>query len=1046
MRRVYYFEFDHLTDRRKELQQTLLLAYEDSLRKADENRGRPKTAKRDPVTDREPWIPHPETKETVPGVALYSVLVGGLPSAPHHEVDDVERAVGASKSQRIDWQLTFCGEYFDKCVPNQPGYSSSVAAITVLPSASDLASAWSKWYNAASKLRRLRFIRRLIQEKLHYDVYLDEDDDEVELRDNQALDADRKELPQSTDSPLPLSTVLSSGDALSQPRSASEIYKDTDANHEYYRHVFGSGYGDAADESGVFQSSYEFGGPEQTAVYSREFAQSAAACCPHGCGEGRLRRSGIDELRRLEEEAKQEVHAANLLLRKAQARAVVSSECKELLNEEKKYISNEKSTKQLPTHESMDSAGSTPHDIFRAVHLHRPGSIRQRTTSRSSASETGEWAVVDSIVSDPAYDGLKLRGSKGYNSALMGVAKWPSPRDICGVATGEPERTLDSGTDTPKHLASNVLDTLTRETTYAVVTFTSRQAAVAARQCLADGRAFERWTTFEEVPVPPLSDAAAFQLCPCRGCCRPVTISINNRQKLLRRNLAYLLLGTIYFFYTIPLTFATSLVDPSRLQEVFPRYEEWIQEHGELAEYLTGIVPALIWTAFFALCPVMFKTIANFGSSATSVYAAEYKSLQYYWWFMALTAFSGTSLSTMILSGFNEGIRIGSEAQEVLLEIANSIPLQLSAAWIGWITVRTLITLPLNYMLQVNTYLFHWLGWNCCSRLVRGGGPGGPTPYRILIDSGVVFLCVVALAPAAPMLAPFAMVYYLYAIPLWRRNLIFMYRPKYDSGGRHWPFLFDMLVSCLLIGQILLTTMMALKRAVAPAVLAALPLLAILMFRQVSRDRFLRGYLDTSLYTSSQLDGWDVHEETSMEKREEFRKFLVDCHKAAYVPCCLAAAGSDQVMTAEPAVVVRLEHDADMGESDALHYSSAESLHPRAKEPNLSWGSIPLARQNSTGQGNGLRVRANSQVSQDSIGSRSQGQFGASLRRVPVTQRHLVANHAQVLNHDDGSVSLKTTNYAGTILSVPQSTMLGDLVLDEEDEDLESIELTAQGE
>jgi hypothetical protein len=32
-----------------------------------------------------------------------------------------------------------------------------------------------------------------------------------------------------------------------------------------------------------------------------------------------------------------------------------------------------------------------------------------------------------------------------------------------------------------------------------------------------------------------------------------------------------------------------------------------------------------------------------------------------------------------------------------------------------------------------------------------GGGPGGPIPYRIYIDCGVVFVCVVALAPQSPL-------------------------------------------------------------------------------------------------------------------------------------------------------------------------------------------------------------------------------------------------------------------------------------------------------
>ena len=36
-------------------------------------------------------------------------------------------------------------------------------------------------------------------------------------------------------------------------------------------------------------------------------------------------------------------------------------------------------------------------------------------------------------------------------------------------------------------------------------------------------------------------------------------------------------------------------------------------------------------------------------------------------------------------------------------------------------------------------------------------GPGGPMPFRIYVDSGVVFLCIVALAPACPLVAPAGM-------------------------------------------------------------------------------------------------------------------------------------------------------------------------------------------------------------------------------------------------------------------------------------------------
>ena len=56
--------------------------------------------------------------------------------------------------------------------------------------------------------------------------------------------------------------------------------------------------------------------------------------------------------------------------------------------------------------------------------------------------------------------------------------------------------------------------------TFAVVTLTSRQAAVAARQCLADGGGLDRWIEIEELPVAPLADAPPCDIMDCRSCCK----------------------------------------------------------------------------------------------------------------------------------------------------------------------------------------------------------------------------------------------------------------------------------------------------------------------------------------------------------------------------------------------------------------------------------------------------------------------------------------------------------------------------------------------
>lgn len=142
-----------------------------------------------------------------------------------------------------------------------------------------------------------------------------------------------------------------------------------------------------------------------------------------------------------------------------------------------------------------------------------------------------------------------------------------------------------------------------------------------------------------------------------------------------------------------------------------------------------------------------------------------------------------------------------------------------------------------------------------------------------------------------------------------------MYRPRFDSGGEHWPFLSDMLFGSLYMGQFLLTLQMVLKDAYGPAILAALPSGATYLFRNGLIKQFRKPYDDAGLLQTSLLDGWDNTISTSVEKREEFRRFLVDAHKAAYIPVCIAG-GAANILTAEPAVVIPSENDDMLGYSN----------------------------------------------------------------------------------------------------------------------------------
>jgi hypothetical protein len=172
LRRTFFLEYDHFQERVDELDATMQLKDPE-----------------DPFQqERPPWLPHPELRETIPNVSLYSVLYQLPNQITTFDLPEV--------ATDLDRHLTATVAFFDGCVPNQPGFSSSVAAVSILPEATHVAEAWKKWYKCGKQLRQLRYVRshiqrRLEQQRADEEVFIEEKDEKkptsIKEDENQAL-------------------------------------------------------------------------------------------------------------------------------------------------------------------------------------------------------------------------------------------------------------------------------------------------------------------------------------------------------------------------------------------------------------------------------------------------------------------------------------------------------------------------------------------------------------------------------------------------------------------------------------------------------------------------------------------------------------------------------------------------------------------------------------------------------------------------------------------------------------------------------------------
>lgn len=128
------------------------------------------------------------------------------------------------------------------------------------------------------------------------------------------------------------------------------------------------------------------------------------------------------------------------------------------------------------------------------------------------------------------------------------------------------------------------------------------------------------------------------------------------------------------------------------------------------------------------------------------------------------------------------------------------------------------------------------------------------------------------------------------------------------SGFYFDAFLFFLLL--FFVEKCLLALVMFLKAAVGCAFVSILPAIPTIVFRNRCRWKYLKAFQDAGLLQMSTLDGMDPFASTSRKKRKKFLEFLVDAHKAAYVPVCLAG-DTVSVLTAAPAEVESLDYDMD---------------------------------------------------------------------------------------------------------------------------------------
>jgi hypothetical protein len=251
-----------------------------------------------------------------------------------------------------------------------------------------------------------------------------------------------------------------------------------------------------------------------------------------------LRLADLDTLLELEEEAEELVRDANICL--IEARAKVNRIDFEHDEDDSlgSSISNQRSRELYILNDELDFLNQREEDEgqidLESSSTPAENSVIRRHRSSNCGMER-QWQLATQIAEGNRHKQNRRTSSK---QRRLSSGKWHFGR-LRTYVLRKSQASIHRTSRLLKCAASksgNIVSSVVQNSTYAVVTFTSRQAAIAARQCVADGSGVDRWVNVEDIPVPPLADAPAWNILACRGFCRPVTLSMNGNQKRCRNN------------------------------------------------------------------------------------------------------------------------------------------------------------------------------------------------------------------------------------------------------------------------------------------------------------------------------------------------------------------------------------------------------------------------------------------------------------------------------------------------------------------------------
>ncbi|KAL1538737.1 CSC1-like protein HYP1 [Salvia divinorum] len=308
------------------------------------------------------------------------------------------------------------------------------------------------------------------------------------------------------------------------------------------------------------------------------------------------------------------------------------------------------------------------------------------------------------------------------------------------------------------------------------------------------------------------------------------------------------LLITIMFL--VPVLIAQGLTNLAQLETMLP-FLSGILKLELVTQVVTGYLPSLILETFLDLVPpvmIVLSSIQGYIAHSQIEKSACIKML----WFTVWNVFFANVLSGTALYR----IDVLLEPKRIPELLAVAVPGQASF-FIAYVVTSGWTKTFSSELFRVKRLMLNILkGSLCCDSDDELEVPSNPYHKeipRILFFSllGITYFFL------SPLILPFVMIYYGLGYIIYRNQLLNVYSPKFETGGKFWPVVHDATIVFLVLMHVIAIGIFGLKKLpLASSLTIPLPILT-LLFHGYCRRRFLpsfKGFPAECMINKDRLD------------------------------------------------------------------------------------------------------------------------------------------------------------------------------------------------